>query len=155
MQNILLIGASTITLASVIPYIRDILKGTTKPNIVSWVTWTLLTAIATAAEYSVHEYTVAIYTASAAVTTAMIVFLGFKYGYARYTSFDIICQISALIGFALWWIFNNPALAVIASVTIDLVAALPTIRHAWIDPSEETSLTYAMCSMGECWQFLR
>ena len=129
MHNVLLLSAAAITLASVIPYIRDIIKGTTKPNIVSWITWTLLTGIATVAEFSAHEYTTAFYTASAAVTTGMIVVLGFKYGYARYTAFDIVCQVMALVGFALWWIFNNPTLAVVASVTIDFIAALPTIRR--------------------------
>ena len=148
MKNILLIAASIITVGSVIPYLRDILRGTTKPNIVSWLTWTILTAIATVAEIAAHEYTTAIFTSSAVVETGLVVALGLKYGYAKYSKFDVICQISALSGLVLWWLFNSPALAVIAAATIDFIGALPTIRHSWILPGEETWPTYAIAGLG-------
>ena len=148
MKNILLIVASVITVASVIPYLRGILTGTTKPNIASWITWTILTAIATIAEIAAHEYTTAIFTSSAVLETSLVVVLGLKYGYAKYSRFDVICQIGALSGFALWWLFNSPALAVIAAVTIDFIGALPTIRHSWLMPSEETWPTYALAGLG-------
>ena len=135
-------------MASVIPYLRDILRGTTKPNIVSWITWTILTAIATVAEIAAHEYTTAIFTSSAVVETSLVVILGLKYGYAKYSKFDVICQVGALSGFVLWWLFNSPALAVIAAVTIDFIGALPTVRHSWLMPSEETWPTYAFAGLG-------
>lgn len=148
MKNILLIAASIITVASVIPYLRDILRGTTKPNIVSWITWTLLTAIATVAEFAAHEYTTAIFTSSAVVETGLVVALGIKYGHTKYTRFDIACQVGALLGFVLWWLFNSPALAVVAVVSIDLIGALPTIRHSWLQPGEETWPAYALAGLG-------
>jgi hypothetical protein len=64
--------------------------------------------------------------------------LGIRYGFVKYSIFDVISQIGALIGFALWWLFNSPGLAVVAVVLIDLIGALPTVRHSWISPSEET-----------------
>lgn len=136
MQTVVLVLATVITIGSVFPYVRDILKGTTKPNIVSWVTWTLLTGIATAAEIAGHQYVTAIFTSSAVLETAIIVLLGLKYGYVKYTSFDVVCQIGAIIGIILWQIFNSPSLGVIASVAIDFVAAMPTIRHSWMKPGQ-------------------
>jgi hypothetical protein len=35
-----------------------------------------------------------------------------------------------------------------ASVTIDFIGAIPTIRHSWIAPGEETWPTYAMAGIG-------
>jgi hypothetical protein len=148
MKNFFLILSIIITVGSVVPYIRDILKGTTKPNIVSWITWTLLTLVATIAEFAAHEYRTAFFTSAAVLETTLIVILGLKYGYAKYTKFDAFCQVGALSGFGLWWIFNSPAVAVLASVTIDFVGAMPTIRHSWIKPGEETWLTYAMAGVG-------
>ena len=148
MKNVFLILSVLITVGSVFPYIRDILKGTTKPNIVSWITWTLLTLVATIAELAAHEYRTALFTSAAVLETTIIVALGLKYGYAKYTRFDAVCQIGALSGFLLWWLFNSPAIAVLASVSIDFIGALPTIRHSWIKPGEETWPTYAMAGIG-------
>lgn len=144
----LLFLASIITLAGIIPYARDIIRGNTKPNITSWITWTLLTTVATIAEFADGEYITGLFTTSAVLTTGIIVILGLKYGYTKYSYFDIFCQIGALMGFLLWYIFNSPALAVIASVAIDFIGALPTIRHSLTDPSEETWTTYALAGIG-------
>lgn len=148
MKTFLLILSVIITVASVIPYIRDILRGTTRPNIVSWITWTLLTLVATIAEFAAGEYITAIFTSAAVVETLLVVILGLKYGYAKYSKFDAICQIGALSGFAFWFLFNSPAAAVIAVVMIDFIGALPTVRHSWLQPNEETWLTFAMAAIG-------
>jgi hypothetical protein len=148
MKIAFLVLAALITLASVIPYARDILRGTTRPNIVSWITWTLLTGIATAAEVAAGEYVAAIFTGSAVLETATIVFLGLRHGYVKYAKFDVICQIAAIAGIILWQLFNSPVIGVMASVVIDFIGALPTIRHSWIRPNEETWVTYAMASLG-------
>jgi len=131
-----------------LPYIWGILKCNTKPNIVSWITWTLLTGIATSAEIAAHEYIAAIFTGSAMIETLGVVILGLKHGYVKYTNFDIVCQVGAIIGIILWQIFNSPTVGVVASVAIDLVGALPTIRHSWLKPNEETWQTYALSGFG-------
>lgn len=148
MKIIFLVLASTITIAGVLPYLRDILRGTTKPNIVSWITWTLLTGIATAAEIAAHEYVTAIFTGAAVVETCSVVALGLKHGYVKYRLFDTACQIAAIVGIILWQVFNSPAIGVIGAVLIDFVGALPTLRHSWIKPSEETWQTYALSAIG-------
>ena len=148
MKTFLLILSVLITVTSAIPYILDILKGTTRPNIASWITWTLLTLVATVAEIVAGEYVTAMFTSAAALETLLVVILGLKYGYAKYSRFDAICQIGALSGFVFWFLFNSPAAAVIAVVTIDLVGALPTVRHSWLKPEEETWLTFAMAGIG-------
>lgn len=149
MKDILLALSVIITLVSVIPYLRDILRGTTKPNLVSWITWTLLTGIATAAELAAGEYVAAIFTSSAVVETGSVVVLGLiKRACVRYTRFDVICQISAIVGIILWQLFDSPAVGVIASVTIDFVGALPTLRHCWEKPGEETWPTYALAGLA-------
>ena len=148
MKTFLLALSVMVTIGSVIPYVRDILKGTTRPNIASWITWTLLTLVATIAEFAAGEYVTAIFTSAAVLETLLIVILGLKYGYAKYSRFDAICQIGALSGFVFWFLFNSPAAAVIAVVAIDFIGALPTVRHSWIKPDEETWLTFAMAGIG-------
>lgn len=148
MKDFLLIFSALITVFAVIPYIRDILQGSTKPNIASWITWTLLFTVATIAEIAAHEYRTAFFTASIALETALVVVLGFKYGYARYTKFDAACQVGALFGFVAWWLFNDPLAAVVLVVVIDLLACLPTLEHSWFTPQEGTWVTFAFSGLG-------
>lgn len=148
MKDLLLLLSALITIGGVVPYILDILKGKTKPNIVSWITWTLLTGLATAALIAAHEYRAAFFTGAAVIETASVVILGLRHGYVKYTQFDVICQIAAVVGLILWQIFNTPFIAVFAAVTIDLIGALPTFRHSWQKPFEETWTTYAWSGIG-------
>ncbi|MES2971713.1 MAG: hypothetical protein V4702_05305 [Patescibacteria group bacterium] len=148
MKDFLLIAAGLVGVISVLPYGRDILRGTTKPNIVSWLTWTLLTGIATAAEIAGHEYRTAIFTGLATINTAGIVLIGLRHGYVRYTRFDVVCQIGAVAGIILWQLFNSPTIGVFAAVLIDCIGTLPTIRHSWLKPHEETWQTYALSGLG-------
>ncbi len=150
-----LIVGSLLTIVSVVPYLIDIVKGKTKPNLVSWITWTLLTGIATAAELSAGEWVTAIFTGAAAIETASVVVFGLaKKAYVKYTRFDVVCQIAAIVGIVVWQLFDSPAIGVISAVVIDLIGALPTVRHAWQKPSEETWATYAMCFVGAAFGIL-
>lgn len=149
MKEAFLVIASVVTIGSAIPYLRDILRGTTKPNLTSWITWTLLTGVATAAEIAAGEYVAAIFTSAAVVETGLVVALGLsKRVYVRYTAFDVWCQIGAVVGIMLWQLFDSPAIGVIASVIIDFIGALPTVRHSWQAASEETWQAFALAGLG-------
>lgn len=149
MKTTFLVLSAVITFVGVVPYLLDIIKGKTKPNLVSWITWTLLTGIATAAEIAAHEYVAAIFTAAAATETGAVVVFGLlKRAYVRYTKFDVVCQLSAVVGIVLWQVYNSPEIGIVASVTIDFIGALPSIRHSWIKPYEETWQTYALSGLG-------
>ncbi len=80
--------------------------------------------------------------------TLSVVMLGLRHGYVKYTWFDIGCQLAAVVGIILWQICNSPAIGVVAAVTIDFIGALPTFRHAWLEPGEETWLTYGLSCLG-------
>lgn len=148
MNHILIALSSIITISATIPYIVDILNKKTKPRIVSWFTWTLLTGISAAASLSDKQYAAGILSLSASVECLTVVILGLKYGDKEFTAFDISCQIGAIVGLMLWFIFNSPAIAVIAGITIDLIGSLPTLKHAWEKPAEETWITFALSGLG-------
>ena len=148
MHLILLIIASILTIGAVIPYIRDIRKGTTKPNLVSWITWTLLTGIATAAQISAGEFFAAGLSGSPAFGTTLVIIFGLRHGFVKYGRFDIFCQIAAVVGIILWQLFDSAAIGVVAAVVIDFIGGLPTIRHAWKKPNEETWQAFAIACLG-------
>jgi hypothetical protein len=144
MNNALAITGAALVVLSGIPYILDIIKKKTRPNIVSWFTWTLLITIGAFAALDANQAKTAIITFGDATQAGLILLLGLRFGYAKFSLFDGICQISALAGLTLWLIFNDPALAIIASIAIDFIAALPTFRHSWLQPAEETCRPIAL-----------
>jgi hypothetical protein len=148
MKTALVIISTLLTVLAVVPYILDILKRKTKPRLVSWFTWTLLTTISAAASFSDQQWPAGVLSTAASIECLTIVILGFKYGDRELTPFDIGCQIGAIVGLILWWIFNSPAIAVIAAVLIDALASLPTYKHAWVKPFEETWQTFALSGIG-------
>src|SRR5665213_489076 len=143
-RNIIAAIAGILALLDVSPYLIDIVKRKTKPNIVSWFTWTLLLAIGTAAAFSAHQDRSAFLTLGDAFGTTMVLILGLKFGIAKFTWFDGLCQIAAVIGLVLWLVFNSPAIAIVAMVSIDFIASLPTIKHSWESPNEETWEAFAI-----------
>lgn len=147
-KNLLLLCSGILSIACIAPYIRDILRRTTKPNITTWLTWTILAAVAALGQVGAHEYRSAIFTGLVAVQASLVVVLGLKYGFAKYSTFDWICQGGAMLGLILWWLFNSPTIAIFAAATVDLIGALPTVRHAWLKPSEETASSFALSALA-------
>jgi hypothetical protein len=148
MRDALLIIGSFINLISIVPYLIDIVRGKTKPNVVSWFTWTILTGIGTAAVIAQAGFGPAILPLSASICTFSVVLLGLKYGFAKYSKVDAICQVCALGGVILWIVFNSPHIALVAAISIDAIAGIPTLLHAYKAPQEETWQTFMLGSIG-------
>src|SRR5258708_6507233 len=102
MKDVFLILSAVIGTVGIIPYLRDVIKNQTKPRIVSWFNWTLLTGIATAAALADKQYPSAVLTASATLVTGLVVIFGLKYGDRTFEPIDVICQIGAILGLILW-----------------------------------------------------
>jgi len=144
MKEIFAVIGATIAIVSTVPYLIDIVRGKTKPNIVTWLTWTMLTAISGAAALVAGEPKTAALLFADSVCTGLVVVLGLKYGTAKFSRFDIICQVSALLGLVFWLVFNSPTIGIVVPLAIDFIGMLPTLRHAWLKPGEETWQTFIL-----------
>lgn len=138
MKEALSIAGGILVIFSAYPYLVDVYRKKTKPNIVSWATWTLLTTIATAAAFAAGAPRAAFLTLGATIATLSIAILGLRSGIAKLSLFDFVCQAAAIAGLVMWLIFNSPTIAIIFSLSIDLIGGLPTLRHSWLKPAEET-----------------
>jgi hypothetical protein len=144
MKGILAFTAAFLMLFCTVPYIIDIVKGKTKPNIVSWITWTLLIGIGAAALFASHQSHAGLLLTGDVIATFAVVVVGIKYGFAKLELFDGLCQLGAIIGLVLWLVFNSPMIAIAATLVIDFIGTLPTVRHSWLHPNEETSITFGI-----------
>jgi hypothetical protein len=148
MQTFLIALSSILVISSIVPYLRDIVRGKTRPRVVTWFTWALLTGISCVAALSDHAYTAAILLLAETIGPLLVVVLSLKHGDRTFERFDIICQVGALVGLVLWLVLDSPAIAVLANVCIDAIGALPTFKHTWQKPYEETWVAYFGGSVG-------
>lgn len=144
MRNLLAVIAGLIAIVATLPYIVDTTKGKTHPNIITWFTWGLLSGVTAVAAGASGAVQTAIFASLLAACDIAIVLAGLRSGIRRYTIFDVICQILAIIGIILWRITNEPALAILLNIISDLIGALPTYRHIWHDPHRETLSTFVL-----------
>jgi hypothetical protein len=144
MKDVFAFLGAFIVLFCTLPYIIDIVKGKTKPNIVTWITWTVLIGIGTAALYASGEINSALFLTGDTLATFAVVLVGLKYGIAKLDRFDLICMIGAIVGLILWLVFNSPIIAILATILIDFIGTIPTVRHSYLHPEEETYITFAL-----------
>lgn len=126
-------------------YIRDMFRGKSKPNLVTWGLWAFAPLIATGAALSANAdgwSTVRIFMSGfgplLVFTSAFIV----KQGYWKLSKFDYACGALSIIALATWLLADSPILAILFAAVADLFATLPTILKAWKYPETETLYTY-------------
>ena len=146
--SILVVLSSVVMIAGMVPYIRDVVKGKTKPRIISWFIWTCLTGISFFASIFEKQYPTAILMLFSMLSTLSVVILGWKDRQSGVLKLDIVCLIGTIIGAILWAIFNSPSIAVIAMICIDFIGGIPTQVHCWKKPYEETKLMFIMSGVS-------
>lgn len=126
-------------------YVRDTLRGTTQPNRVSFVLWALAPLLAFAVQLDEGVGLVALSTLSFGLGPLAILAASFanRAAYWRLAPFDYVCGAISLVGTAIWLATQDGAIAVMAAVTADALAGVPTFLKAARHPETETPLLYA------------
>jgi len=148
LRNLLAILGATIACSGAIPYILDTIKGKTHPNIVTWVTYTLINAINALAAIQAGATSTALFSTFGVVALGCITVTAIKHGVRKYTRFDMVCQALALVGIIVWRATGAPAAAVSIVLIVFVLASLPTWRHAWIAPQAETWEGFVIGAVG-------
>jgi hypothetical protein len=134
--------ATAMTIWAHIPYFKETLKGKNKPHIFTWIIWTLLTFIATAAQIVGGAGPGAWVTFVTGLICVAITLAALKHGEKRITRSDWIIFIASLSAIPLWLLTSDPLLSVILVTAIDISAVYPTFRKSWIKPFEENTYMY-------------
>jgi hypothetical protein len=80
MRTLLSVLGSLIAVAGTVPYIIETIRGNTKPRIVTWLTWALLTGVAGAASMSAGQLGAAVFALLGTLATSSVVVAGLRYG---------------------------------------------------------------------------
>jgi hypothetical protein len=141
----LVILSAIISILGAAAYIRDTIKGQTKPNRVSWSMWALSPLIGTAAAIAAGAdiwTTVRIFLAGFLPLLVFLVSFVNSKSYWKLTLFDFLCGFCSLLALVAWLVIQSPILAILIAALGDGFATLPTLRKAWLNPESETKITY-------------
>ena len=134
-----------ISLLAYLPYARDILVGSTKPQRSSWLIWTVVASIAffsQIAEGASHS----LWFAGANWLVTVSVFLAsLRYGSGAFLRpEDRLTLALAAFAMGLWCLTDNAAIALSIAILINGLAGALTVAKAYAEPGSETLSTWVL-----------
>ncbi|PIR76549.1 MAG: hypothetical protein COU32_01410 [Candidatus Magasanikbacteria bacterium CG10_big_fil_rev_8_21_14_0_10_42_10] len=145
LQYIVLLGAAG-QLIGISVYIKETIRGNTKPNRVSWLMWSIATLIAAAAEVTkgVGWAVLPIFIAGFAPFLVFIATFFNKKSYWKLQTFDYICGALSLLAIFFWWLTKEANVAIVFAIAADAFAAIPTYKKAITHPHSESVAPFAL-----------
>ncbi len=140
-----------ISLIGATAYIKDTLKGTTKPNRVSQFLWAFAPLLATAAAVSAGANvwaTVRVFMSGLMPLFILIASFYNPKSYWKLTLFDYLCGVFSLVAIGFWVLADSPILAILFFAVADGFAAIPTIVKSFKAPETETRITYLLSTLS-------
>jgi len=145
------IVAGVIWVGSAAPYILSIVRGKTRPSVVSSFLWTLLGVIDVAAQYSAGAswsiITVAAVTFNTGVFTVFAL-VGYGYKNNKLAWTDWACLVLAIVALVAWYLTQSPVVALLFSLAANLLAAIPTFIKTYHEPESELALGWALVTLA-------
>lgn len=143
-------GAVALVLTFVLffPYIRSILRGQTRPHVLSWVIWSLGTLVVFFAQLKggagLGAWPIGV---SGLITCYVACISWARRSDLSITIFDWVCLVVSLLAIPAWIISDSPLWAVAILTAIDLVGFGPTVRKACSRPHEERIWFYLLAGV--------
>ncbi|MBP9852598.1 MAG: hypothetical protein QG629_852 [Patescibacteria group bacterium] len=133
--------AAIMNILGVITYLIAVVKGTARPNRVTWFVLSVAPLVAFASMLS-QDVSLAqsAMTLSAGLSPLMIFITTFlvKHPAWKIETFDIACGALAILGIVLWWITGEGNVAIAFSIIADSLAFLPTLIKSYKYPETES-----------------
>lgn len=137
-----------INLIGYVPYIQGIFKGTVKPQRITWGIWVVLTSITFINQVINGGGYSAYFFGSTTLLVTTVFLLSIKRGMGGRSKFDLLVLFASLALFALWALTRDTRTTTIIAVTIDCIAALPTLYKAYVHPDTEVYLQWILAAVA-------
>lgn len=131
-----------------VPYIRDIFKGSTKPERATWLIWSVLTTILLFAQLAKGATNSIWLTAVQTLGVIIIFLLSLRFGEGGLQRRDLIALGAATIGLVAWFVTKDATIALWLTILIDFSGGVLTIIKAYQEPETETQSTWIISSIA-------
>ncbi|HEX3095719.1 MAG TPA: hypothetical protein VHQ20_01205 [Patescibacteria group bacterium] len=140
--------SAVLAFLAVVPYVRDVFKGTTKPNQASWLIWVALLVLALLSQRIGGAKDSLLLTIGDLIGSSVILGLAIFKGTNKWHWVDKASLVGAGIGFICLFVFKQPIVGLAITIFIDACGAVPTIRKSFIDPKSETLSTWIIVGVA-------
>ena len=140
--------AGAIGVADTVPYVRDILRGGTRPHRGTWLIWGVLAIVVCLSQRADGASWSLIMAGTQAVVTGLIFMLAIRHGEGGVSASERIMIAIAGVGIIGWIAVHEPIVATACVIAADLIGAAMMVPKTYRDPGSETLATFAFASLG-------
>jgi len=140
--------AGVVAVADFLPYLRDTLHGTTRPQRGTWLIWGVLAIVALISQRADGASWSLIMAAAQAVLTTFIFVLSIRRGEGGMSAGEVLIIAIAFSGVVGWMLADEPVVATACVVAADLIGVALMVPKTYRDPHSETLATFALASLG-------
>jgi len=142
-ENIIYLGIFLNLIGQVV-YLKGIIEGRTKPNLVSWFIWMLAPFIGVFFQLKAGAglSVLPVFMAGFGPLLVIIVSSLVKNAYWKITTFDMICGAFSLVALVLYIFTHNLSVSIFFAILSDGLAAIPTLVKSWKFPETESASIY-------------
>jgi len=125
-------------------YFRNIFRGQTKPNLVSWFIWMLAPFIGVFFQLKAGAglASLPVFLAGAGSLLVIVFSLRNKNAYWELTKLDMICGVLSLTSLVFYIYTHNLSISILFAILSDGLAFIPTFIKSWKFPETETNSVY-------------
>ena len=142
------IAAAILSLVDPIPYVRDILRGTTRPHRGTWLIWSALGATAFASQLSDGGSWSLAMVGVQTLTMTLVFLLSIRRGVGGVGRYDLTMIGAAGLGIVGWLLTDEPAVATAFVVGADAIGVALMLPKTWRNPWSETLSMYVLASVS-------
>jgi hypothetical protein len=136
--------AGVLQLVASAPYVRDILRGSTKPHRATWLIWTTLSFVVLASQWASGATWSLALTIGQALSCGVIFVLAMRRGVGGMSPLELSLLGIAALGIVGWQLADNPTVATCSVVVADIIGVALMLPKTYRDPGSETLATYAI-----------
>lgn len=140
--------AGAMAVVDTFPYIRDTLRGQTKPHRGTWLIWGVLASVAFFSQLADGASWSLGMVAGQGVVTLAIFTLSLWHGVGGAGRQELALMAIAFAGIAGWFLISEPLVATASVVVADSIGVALMIPKTYRDPHSETLVTFALSSVG-------
>jgi hypothetical protein len=136
--------AGILQLVAGLPYIRDILRGSTTPQRSTWTIWTTLSFVVLASQWASGATWSLALTIGQVLSCGAIFVLALRRGVGGMSAIEFGLLGIAALGIVGWQVADDPVVATGSVVVADLIGVALMLPKTYRQPGSETIPTYAI-----------
>ena len=131
-----------------VPYLRDVMRGSTRPHRGTWLIWSALAVVVCLSQWADGASWSLIMLLTQAVLTTAVFAVAIARGQGGTTIIELALIAVAAAGVTGWLLSGEPLVATVCVVAADLIAAAMMVPKTYRDPGSETLATFVYASIG-------